>query len=51
MNATFIPEAASICNNPELTKAETFELLELTKKVISEREYATLTGVIEKSDM
>ncbi|MBQ4122993.1 hypothetical protein IJD44_04640 [bacterium] len=38
-------------NNPELTKAETFELLELTKKVISEREYATLTGVIEKSDM
>lgn len=38
-------------NNPELSKAETYELLEMAKPQLEDSEYATLVGVIEKSDM
>lgn len=37
-------------DNPKLSKEETFELLEMSKDSLSEKEYVTLTGVIEKSD-
>lgn len=37
-------------NNPMLSKNETLELLELTKPSLSDKEYITITGVIEKSD-
>lgn len=38
-------------NNPELSKAETYELLEMARPQLENSEYATLVGVIEKSDM
>lgn len=38
-------------NNPELSKAETYELLEMAKPKLENTEYATLIGVIEKSDI
>lgn len=37
-------------NNPELSKAETAALLEMSKGEIQDNQYITLTGVIEKSD-
>lgn len=37
-------------DNPELTKQETFDLLEMAKGSFNDKQYVTLTGVIEKSD-
>lgn len=37
-------------NNPELTKQETLDLLEMSKGSLEDNQYVTLTGVIEKSD-
>lgn len=38
-------------NNPELTKQETYDLLELARGAIDDSKYATLTGIIQKSDI
>ena len=37
-------------NNSILTKAETMALLEMARPAIDLNEYATLTGVIQRSD-
>ena len=38
-------------NNPELSKEETASLLELARGAIDDSKYATLTGIIQKSDI
>ncbi len=38
-------------NNPELTKDETFALLEMARLAMQDNQYATSLGVIQKSDI
>lgn len=38
-------------DNPELSKKETLQLLEMSKPALDDKQYIMLTGVLEKSDM